>query len=120
MGGGARSWNASTLRIQTEGDCLSVAGGGGLRLVPCAAVEGNGSEDKRPTRVIYINIKIQDYKTYKNYKIWNMQFIHNTKLKIVFFFTVFLFRNFPDNRKYFGVFCTINRYFEYRIRILCI
>ena len=52
-----------------------------------------------------------------------MQFIQNTKSK--FEDIVFLehFTCFPKCRNYFGVdglFCIINVYFEYRIRILCI
>ena len=50
-----------------------------------------------------------------------MQFIYF--YNIFFHFSSFLFLHFAKSRKYFGIvglICTINRYFEYRIRILCI
>ena len=52
-------------------------------------------------------------------KIRIMDFIYNTKIKFEFCFL----KNFTKVRKYvgiLGVFCRINYYFEYRIRILCI
>ena len=43
---------------------------------------------KRPTRVIYINIKIKDYKNYKVYKntqseLWNLYILQNNKIENV-------------------------------------
>ena len=59
-------------------------------------------------------------------KLQNMNYGNYTYYKInktfFYIFSIF-FELFPNVRVYFGilgVFCTINRYFEYRIRILCI
>ena len=60
--------------------------------------------------------KSKTYENYKFYKIWFVQFIYITKKNGNF-------RKYHKFRIYFGivgVFCIINRCFEYRIRILCI
>ena len=52
-----------------------------------------------------------------------MNYGNYTKYTITFFIVLEYFRKNTELRKYFGifgVFNTINRYFEYRIRILCI
>ena len=54
-----------------------------------------------------------NYQNNKIYKLWTMKFI--------LFFE--MFQTFPNFRIHFGIFglfCTINCYCEYRIRILCI
>ena len=56
------------------------------------------------------------------YELWNLYIIQNKNV-FLFYFPCFFFENSPNVRKYFGivgVFCIINRYFEYRIRIRCI
>ena len=76
---------------------------------------------KRPTRVIYINIKKnRQLPKYKNNDMQNMNYGIYTNYKIQFrrFFVFF-----AKSSMYFGIFglfCIINRYIEYRIRILCI
>ena len=78
-----------------------------VRLVAYGWVQGYTKYTKYTKLQIYKNYKHMNYGNYRYYKIWSW----------------FNFRNFLIPRKYFGIFgvlCIINRYFEYRIRILCI
>ena len=76
--------------------------------------------------------KSPNYKIYKNTKLQNLQKIPNSnygiytynKIRIWCFVFLLDFPNgFTTFRMHFGIvalFCTINHYFEYRIRIRCI
>ena len=66
-----------------------------------------------------VQTKYKFYKTtFTKYDLWNLYKLQNEEL-----FVFEVFQLFPIFRMYFrilGVFCTINCYFEYRIRVLCI
>ena len=74
---------------------------------------------KRRTRVRYINIKISKFPNLQN---MNSGIYRYNKIKNRFI-EFYIFHQNTQFGKYFGVFgvfCTINRYFAYRIRILFI
>ena len=77
---------------------------------------------------IYIYIYICDYNFTKytkftkvtKYELWKLYIYQNNELDFLKFFD---FQKSPKCRMYFSMFgicCTINRYFDYRSRILCI